>query len=209
MLFRSVYEGSEGTKEKLDDMGTEFEYHPIGRDALVFIANENNPVQSLTSGQIKDIYTGKITNWSQVGGQDEEIIAFQRNPTSGSQTLMDKLVMQGTPMMEAPSEFTPAEMGSLIDGLAEYNNSGAAIGYSVYYYASLMYSRPGLKFLGADGTPPSNETIASGEYPYINEFFAVVRVDEPADSPARRLANWLRSADGQALVESCGYVPGK
>ena len=203
-----VYEGSEETMAKLDGMGAKLDYYPIGRDALVFIANESNPVQNLSTKQIVDIYTGEITNWNQVGGKDEAIAAFQRNSTSGSQTMMEKLVMKGTPMMEAPSEFTPAEMGSLIDGLAEYNNSGAAIGYSVYYYASLMYSRPGLKFLGVDGTPPSNESIALGQYPFINEFFAVVRADEPANSPARQLVEWLRSADGQALVESCGYVPG-
>ena len=111
-------------------------------------------------------------------------------------------------MMDAPTEFVPSEMGELIDRLGEYDNGGGAIGYSVYYYASLMYSRPGLKFVGVGGVQPSNESIAAGDYPYTNAFYAVLRADEPQDSPARVLARcWLRGADGRALIEQCGYVP--
>jgi len=203
-----VYEASDETKETLDAMGADFEYFPIGKDALVFIVNENNPVESLTSMQIVDIYTGKITNWNEVGGQDAKIAAFQRDPTSGSQALMKKLVMKDTPMVAAPAEFTPGEMGGLIDRLAEYNNESTAIGYSVFYYASLMYARPGLKFIGVNGVAPSNSTIASGEYPYTNAFYAVLRADEPAGSPARALAEWLRGGEGKLLIERCGYVAG-
>jgi len=201
-----VYEASDETKQALDDMGAELEYFPIGKDALVFIVNENNPVKSLTQQQIIDIYTGKITNWSEAGGADLAIAAFQRDPTSGSQALMKKLVMKDVPMAEAPTEFTPMEMGDLIDRLAEYDNNGGAIGYSVYYYASLMYTRPGLKFIGVDGVAPANETIAAGEYPYTNDFYAVLRKDEPADSPARQMAQWLCGSEGQKLIDSCGYV---
>ena len=201
-----VYEASDETKQELDSMGAELEYFPIGKDALVFIVNENNPVKSLTQQQIVDIYTGKIKNWNEVGGEKLDIAAFQRDPTSGSQALMKKLVMKDVPMAEAPTEFTPAEMGMLIDRLAEYDNSGGAIGYSVYYYASLMYARPGLRFIGVDGAEPNNETIAAGEYPYTNDFYAVLRRDEPADSPARKLAQWLSGSEGQKLIDSCGYV---
>ena len=201
-----VYEASDETKKELDAMGTQLEYFPIGKDALVFIVNENNPVKSLNQQQLVDIYAGKIKNWNEVGGETLDIAAFQRDPTSGSQALMKKLVMKDVPMAEAPTEFTPAEMGMLIDRLAEYDNSSAAIGYSVYYYASLMYARQGLKFLGVDGVVPTNEMIAAGEYPYTNDFYAVLRKDEPAGSPARQLAEWLGSSEGRALINSCGYV---
>ncbi len=53
----------------------------LGRDALVFIVNEENPVQSLTQQQLRDIYAGKITNWKEVGGADAAIVAFQRRGT--------------------------------------------------------------------------------------------------------------------------------
>ncbi|MCL1804326.1 MAG: substrate-binding domain-containing protein [Eubacteriaceae bacterium] len=201
-----VYEASEETKSYLEGLGADFEYYPIGLDALVFIVNENNPVNNLTSEQIKAIYTGDIKNWSEVGGEDAEILAFQRDATSGSQALMDKLVMQGTPMAQAPMELMPSAMGMLIEQLAEYSNESTAIGYSVYYYASLMYTKPELKFIDVNGVKPSNDTIKSNGYPYTNSFFAVIRSDEPEDSPARQMAEWLCTSEGKAVIEQCGYV---
>ena len=138
---------------------------PIGRDALVFIVNGQNPVESLTRSQLVDIYAGRITNWSEVGGPDQPIVAFQRDGTSGSQTLFKKLLMGSEPLMEAPTELRPGMMGGLIDGLAGYSGAGNALGYSVFYYASEMYQKPGLKFLAVDGVAPSAETIGDGSYP--------------------------------------------
>lgn len=202
-----VYEPAEETRDLIEQSSVELEFIPIGRDALVFITNESNPVDSLTGEQLVDIYTGKITSWSEVGGEDMEILPFQRDATSGSQALFIKLVMQDTAPMTAPTELTPTEMGELIESLADYNNSGNALGYSVYYYASLMYAKPGLKFLAVDGVAPSDETIASGTYPYLNEFYAVIRTDEPEDSPARQIAAWLRTDEGKDLIASTGYIP--
>ena len=65
-----VYEAPDYVKEELKEANAQLEQKPIGRDALVFIVNENNPVKSLTRQQLKDIYAGKITNWKEVGGED-------------------------------------------------------------------------------------------------------------------------------------------
>ena len=100
-----AYEAPESVKEELKADGDPLEQKAIGRDALVFIVNEDNPVQSLTLQQLKDIYAGTITNWKDVGGKDQEIIAFQRRADSGSQTLFQKLLIQGGPLMEAPTDF--------------------------------------------------------------------------------------------------------
>ena len=127
-----AYEAPESVKEELKADGDPLEQKAIGRDALVFIVNEDNPVQSLTRQQLKDIYAGTITNWKDVGGKDQEIIAFQRRADSGSQTLFQKLLIQGGPLMEAPTELAPTAMGELVDSIAEYNNSANAIGFSVY-----------------------------------------------------------------------------
>lgn len=70
---------------------------PIGRDALVFLTNEKNPVKSLSRQQVSRIYSGAVTNWKELLGDDREIRAFQRPKDSGSQNLMEKLVMKGTP----------------------------------------------------------------------------------------------------------------
>ena len=202
-----VYEAAEETKAKVAASGVELEITPVGRDALVFINNENNPVESLTQQQLTDIYTGKITNWQEVGGENQDIIAYQRKETSGSQSLFMKLLMQGQQPMEAPQTLKPAEMDMLIDELARYNTEGNALGYSVFYYANYMYQQPGLRFLQVDSVAPSDETIANGSYPLLNEYYVVIRADEPADSPARQLRDWILSDEGKAALVKAGYIP--
>ena len=190
-----------------EDMGVELEMRPIGVDALVFLTSDKNPVDSLTQQQAVGIYTGAITNWKEVGGADAEIVAYQRNETSGSQVMMENVVMDGQPMMDAPVEYRPSEMGALVDEVASYRNSADAIGYSVYYYVTEMYLREGVKLLAIDGVAPSNETIASGEYPYTQYNYAVIRKDEREDSPARQLFDFLTTPEGKALMAAQGYVP--
>lgn len=202
-----VYEAAEDTKAYLDTVGTELEITPLGRDALVFINNEQNPVENLTQQQLIDIYTGNVTNWNEVGGEDLEIIPYQRVATSGSQSLFMKLLMKDIVPMDAPMELRPAEMGMLIDELARYNNEGNALGYSVFYYASYMYQQPGLKMIAVDGVEPSDETIADGSYPLLNEYYLVIRADEPEDSPARQLRNWILTDEGRAAIIEAGYIP--
>ena len=72
--------------------------------------------------------------------------------------------------MTPPSELAPAEMGELVDSIADYNNSANAIGFSVYYYIDQMYSKPGLRLLTVDGVTPSNDTLADGSYPFVQRF---------------------------------------
>jgi phosphate transport system substrate-binding protein len=189
-----------GTREMI-------EYTPIAVDSLVFIVNLSNPIDNLTIEQIQKIYTGEITNWKQVGGDDVEIAAFQRNTGSGSQTLMEKLVMQELPLASAPSEYTQGEMGGLIAMVKSFDRTSSAIGYTVYYYANDMKMAEGLKILSVDGVMPSDITLANGEYPLTNPYFAAIRSDAAADSPERILYNWLLGDEGRELIRSEGYVP--
>ena len=200
-----AYEPAQTTKDLIASCA-KLEYHAIGRDALVFLANEKNAVTSLTTQQYKDIFTGKITNWSAVGGENVKIVPYERVESSGSQALMRKYVIGTAKTVDAPTEMVTTEMGELIDGVASYANTGNALGYSVFYYAKEMYAQPGVKLLGANGVQPSNTTIADGTYPYVNDFYAVVRADEVADSPARQVVAWLESPDGQQAVVDAGYV---
>lgn len=198
-----AYEASDTTKREL--MGYDsLEIQPIGRDALVFLVNEDNPVQSITSDQLRGIYSGEITNWKQIGGDDLEIMAFQRQEKSGSQTLMKKLVMSDVDMIEAEENMIAIEMRGLIDVIGSFNASSNAIGYSVYYYAHNMYEIPDVRLISVDGIMPSNETIQSGEYPYINEFFCVLPKNPKQN--ARLIADWLVSDEGQFFIKENGYV---
>lgn len=192
---------------EMEQAGFSWEMEPIAKEALVFVVNANNPIDSLTVEQLQGIYTGQITNWSQVGGDDVDIVPFQRNKTSGSQVLMDKLVMKDLEMMEAPAEWIPGEMDSLMRGVKGYEDTAAAIGYSVYYYANDMRMAEGMKIIGVEGVSPTDETIADESYPLINPYFAVIAADSAADSPTRILFDWLLGAEGQAVLKSQGYVP--
>ena len=201
-----VYEPSQDAWDYAKEQGVELEVQPIGYDAPVFLINDNNPVESLTHDEIVGIYTGRITNWKDVGGNDIDIAAYQRVENSGSQVMMRAQVMQGAEMMDAPREFRTTEMGELVDAIASYRNTANSIGYSVYYYIDNMYMKQGIKLLKVNGVAPTNDTIASGEYPYRQPFYAVIRADAPQDSPARRLYDWLATAEGRQLVEDAGYV---
>jgi ABC-type phosphate transport system substrate-binding protein len=204
-----VYEAPDEIKKEIQAEGTELLQKPIGMDALVFLINSGNKVGSLTKEQIVDIYTGKITNWKQVGGEDIDIIPYQRISNSGSQALMKKLVMKGTAMMEAPTSLQPGEMDELVDDIASYDNTSNALGYSVYYYIHNMYSVEGIKLLGVGGVNPDNDTISTGAYPYVSPFYAVIKANEPAGSPAHKLFDWLTGPEGSRTVGDAGYVPVK
>ncbi len=198
---------AESIFEELAAESFAYEMEPIATDALIFVVNENNPVDSLTTEEIIGIYSGEITNWSEVGGADEPIAAFQRNAGAGSQALMEKLVMQNTPMMTPPTELMAGSMGELMEYVKSYDNSATAIGYSVYYYANDMRMAEGLKIISVDGVEPTDENIRAGEYPHLSNYYTVIGADEAADSPARVMFEWLQSAEGQRLVEQEGYVP--
>ena len=196
------YEASEGYKARLNNLKG-LDLTPVGKDALVFLVNASNPVDSLTKEQIHDIYTGKIVNWSEVGGEDLPIKAFQRREDSGSQTMM-RLLLMGDEEIPEKQMVVIEGMEGLIDALTEYDNTANALGYSVYYYASSMYAQDNLKFLAVDGVSPDNDSIRSGEYDLSNPFYCGLRAD--SDENAVLLRDWLVSGEGQRFVEELGYV---
>lgn len=204
-----VYEPSSETKKIIEESPVKLKVTPIGVDALVFIVNEKNKVKNLTIDQIRDIYTEKITNWKDLGGDDQKIEAYQRVLNSGSQTLFLNLVMKGVTPVDAPKKYRVEGMDGLIETLASYNNDGNAIGYSVFYYAKKMYAVPGLELISVDGVMPSDETIGSGQYPFLNQYYLVIREDTPEDSETMKLYNYILSNSGKEDIKKAGYIPVK
>lgn len=202
-----VYEPSSETKKIIDSSNVKLRITPIGVDALVFIVNESNKVKNLTTQNIIDIYTGKIKNWNELGGDDQKIEAYQRVLNSGSQTLFLNLVMKGVKPMDAPKNYRIEGMDGLLEMLASYNDSGNSIGYSVFYYAKKMYQVPGLSLISVDGIMPSDETIGSKEYPYLNEYYLVIKEDTPEDSETMKLYNYILSDEGKNDIKKAGYIP--
>ena len=209
--YTDILIAGEPTPEVLDELANnniEIEMAPIAMDALVFIVNAANPVENLTSEQLVDIYTGKITNWNQVGGENTDITAFQRNEEALSQVLMQKLVMDWQPMADAPIEsFSMAfDMEEAITAIKGFDGSPGAIGYTMFYYADVMEMAEGFKILSVDSVKPGDDTIKTGEYPFLNPYYAVIHAAEPEDGPVRIMFNWLMTDIGQALISQEGYV---
>ena len=192
--------------ETAKQAGVTFEYHTILNGGFVFFVNKDNPVKSLTKKQLQDIYRGKIKNWKELGGDDVEIIPYQRNEGSGSQTGLYRFLLPKEAVMKAPTELAIGDMGDIVDAVAHYDNAKGAIGYSYYYYVSSMHYTDQIKLLGVDGVIPSDETISDGSYPMINQSQIVIRDDTPEDSVVRKIIAWCQSEEGAKLAEENGYV---
>jgi len=195
---------SEEEKQLAKDNNIELDITPIAKDGFVFITHNDNPVNSLTTEQIQDIYTGKIKNWNQVGGNNLEIKAYQREANSGSQTTMEQLVMQGNPMI--PSINTMAySMSGLIEAVAEYENGTASIGYTYNYYINNLYKNDNIKVLNVNGITPADKNLISEVYPFTTSYYAVMRSNEPKDSNATKLRDFLVTPKGQDVIAMAGY----
>lgn len=190
-----------------EEQGAEYILTPIGREAFVFFVNANNPVTSLTVQQIQDIYQKKIRDWGRIGGGYYSIILpYQRNPGSGSQTIMENLVMQGKPMAEPVMDEVVVGMGEIIERLAVYENKGGAIGYSFRFYATQMNPNPEIKLLAVDDVLPTAENIQSESYPFVATIYAVTTAQGLENPNTQRLLDWLITEEGQRAVELSGYV---
>lgn len=185
--------------------GVELKLTPIGQEAFVFFVNTANPIDTLTIEQIQSIYSGETTNWAQLGAGSDSIRAFQRDEGSGSQTALQKL-MAGKPLMQPPRDDRVDGMGGMIKQVADYKNFRDAIGFSFRFYSTEMVQNSDIKLLALNGIYPNKQTIEDGSYPLSAEFYAVTVAGRETEN-TRKLINWMRSAQGQQLVEQTGYVP--
>ena len=184
------------------------DYRPVALDAFVFLVNEANPLESIEVAFIRDVYSGRLERWDQLGVDltvdgDSTIHTYRRNPNSGSQELMEALVMQGEEMIDSPDLLLETMVGP-------FNAVGSdvlGIGYSVYYYATYMLPVETVRLLPVGGVLPAQETIADASYPFVTEVYVVVRDDLAPESTAMQLRNWLLTAEGQSVVAQSGYIP--
>ena len=179
---------SEDQKQYAEEKGVELVYVPVGLEGFVFFVNGQNPVNDLTTQQIRQIYAGEITNWSQVGGVNRIINPVTRLAGSGSQTAMDAFMGDYEIAPKSPLAIT-----------------GGSIGFSFRYYMDGMVGNENVKMLSLNGVYPSAENIQNGSYPVIAKFYAIYRADNDNENiPV--LIDWILSDEGQSIIESSGYV---
>ena len=166
--------------------GVELELTPIGREAFVFLVNTNNPVNNLSMQQLKDIYTGKITNWKDVGGTNRPINVVQRNKGSGSQTALEKLIGE---------EIKPNFFGPF----------GGSLGFSFRFYVEELTKHGHIKMLELNNIYPSRENVQNNTYPIVSNFYAVTRKGE-TNPNVKKVLDFVLSPIGQEIIDEVGYV---
>jgi phosphate transport system substrate-binding protein len=190
-----------------DSAGVSLIETPIALDSLVFIVHPSNPIETLTIEQIQNIYTENITNWNEVDGNDAKINPYIRNPNSGSQELMESLVMQdmGTSDFPWSSELTISGMVPVFEMVSTDRN---AICYSVFYFREhIIRSHQSTKMIAINDIFPDNETISNRSYPLITGVYVVIRSDIDKSSMAYKLYNFLQTELGKEVIRESGYIP--
>ena len=200
-----VTEPSSDELKRASDAGVELEVTPVVNEGFVFFTNVNNLVNGLSLKEIQDIYTDKITNWNQVGGDNAKIIAYQRPENSGSQTGMLSLVMEDKKIKEPKMEEYIESMAGIIDAVANYDNSKDSIGYSYYYYATTMYGNENIKFLAVDGVSPNHDTIKDESYPLITAYY-IVTLKDTKNTAVSKVKKAMLESKGQEIARNAGYI---
>ena len=190
----------------LKEQGVEVEMKLYGGDGLVFIGNSACGVTDLTLDEVRAIFRGEITNWSELGGADHAIHVLYRDDQSGSQRLFEKMLFKDgdVPDYEALGFNRLDEMSTLVSACLD---DPYAIGYSIMTYLNDVYSNEALLAFSLNGYSATPENVRTGDYPLGTKGYVVIRSDEPEDSPARRLYNWFGSPLSDTFLSSCGITP--
>ncbi len=197
----------EGEKEQARANGIEPVEHVVAIDALAVIVNPANPVDRLTIGQLSDIFTGRITNWAEVGGRDAPIVLLSRETNSGTHVyFLENVVRRGEKdnrdIFAPQTLFMPASVG--ITSELQRNDKG--IGYD-----GLGYVTADEKMLAVAPSPegpyvlPAVETAKDGSYLLSRPLF-MYTAGEPRGEIAVFL-DWVRGPGGQKIVADLGFVP--
>ena len=200
------YEPSQAERNAAAERGVSFNLTPIAKDAFVFIVNKNNVLNNITQSQIRDIYSGRVTNWRAISGADEPVIAYQRPENSGSQTILQSIMREERLMRPIlDGDYIPGMGGMIRRVTSNFYNYNSAIGYTFLFYLTKMAGSEEVKVLAVDGVAPTRQSIQNNAYPFVQTVYAVTTGNESVNT--RRFIEWILSAQGQELAVKTGYTP--
>jgi phosphate transport system substrate-binding protein len=188
-------------KEKLRDRynspGVEL---PVARDGLAVYVHASSPLSELSMEQLKGIFTGKITNWKEVGGPDAKMIVYSRENSSGTYVFFKEAVLLG-------ADFTPR--AQTMPGTAAVVNAVSkekfGIGYGGAAYAKGIKIVKVKKDAASPAIMPDKGTVMNGSYPLARPLFFYLRAKAAGD--IKGFTDWVLSPEGQGIVEKVGYYP--
>jgi phosphate transport system substrate-binding protein len=191
----------EDEKRKLRDrfqtMGVEI---PVAKDGLSVYLNEANPVKELSIEQLRTIYTGDVTNWRQVGGNDARITLYGRENSSGTYVYFKDNVLLGRDY--SASVQTLPGTAAVVNAVAKDPNG---IGYGGAAYAKGVRDCGVKKDEKSSAVLPSAQTVRDGTYPISRHLYFYTRLKPAGDT--KKFVDWVLSADGQGVVAQVGYFP--
>lgn len=191
--------------------GVDLEITPIAKDGFVFFTNVDNKIDSLKVSDIQKIYTGQIKNWSELGGENIDIKAFQHPENSPTQNEMINSVMKNLKVDDAPKDvFYTKKFGEIDDLIATYDNTEGSLGYSYYYETKMLYDTDGkinntIKILKLNGVMPSYDTIKNGDYPIISNYYLIRNKKNQSES-LNMFTDAVVSDRGKNVIKEAGYI---
>ena len=196
-------------KKYADSVGVSLIETPIALDALDFIVNAQNSVSSLSVEQIQNIYLGYITNWKEVDGANQEIIPFIRNANSGSQEMMNELVMNNASMPDWEVSYADElTLWSMMIVYWELIANVYGICFTPHYYKENMVTGfENIKTLAINGIRANKNSIKNKTYPFVANVYVSIRSDIDKNTMAYKLYQWLQTNSGKIVIEKSGYVP--
>lgn len=189
-------------KVKFQESGKSLVTKIIAYDALAVVVNPANPVSKLTRAQLEGIFTGKITNWKQVGGADLKIIPYSRESSSGTYEFFKEHVLMNKNYVN--SILSMPATGAIIQSVSQ---TKGAIGYVGLAYITKGIKTIHVSFDGKKYIEPSEETAKNKTYPVIRPLYFYM--DKKAEAKSKPLVDFIMSAEGQRIVAQVGYVPVK
>lgn len=181
---------------KPDELSAGLDETVIAYDGIAVIVHPDNPVSDLTLSQIADIYTGKITNWSEVGSSDGEIVIIGREASSGTRDGFESIT--GT---EDACKYRQ-ELSSNGDVITTVSNNPNAIGY-----ASLATVKSSVKVLSVGGIIPAEASIKDGSYAVQRPFVLVTRAGASLSESAQQFFDYVTGGSANEIISSAGVVP--
>ena len=185
---------SRDLKDEEKDAG--LEATEVALDGIAVVVNSENEVSDLSMEQIKDIYTGKITNWSELGGADSEIVLIGREAGSGTRDGFESITET-----EEQCAYRQ-ELTSTGDVITTVSKNPNAIGY-----ASLAAVDESVKTVTVDGVSPSEDTISDGSYKIQRPFMLVTKADSQLSDAAQKFFDYATSAEAAEIISGAGAVP--
>jgi phosphate transport system substrate-binding protein len=174
------------------EKGTGIDEHLIAIDGIAVIVNNANPLSNLTIDQIRDIYTGAVTDWNQVGGRAGKIAVVSREPGSGTRGAFEEIVQFQDKLVKGATEFDGT--GAVI---AEISRNADAIGY-----ISLGSVNSSVKSLNVGGVAATTANVINGSYKISRPFLLLTKKGRNLNAETTAFLDWILSSAGQAIVKT-------